>query len=77
MKVHINIKLCATLIKFIPEDAGSYSIAPGTTVRSLLEQLGVPEDKVKFIFIDGKKGDIMSPLCGGEKVSVFPLVCGG
>ncbi len=77
MKVHININLCATLTEFIPENAGNYPIDQGASVGSLLEQLGVPQDKVKFIFIDGKKSNIISALHGGERVSIFPIVCGG
>ena len=75
--VHINIKLFATLKRFTPVSSDSYPIEPGTTVRNLFQQLGVPEDEAKLIFIDGKKGNLASTLRGGERVGIFPPVGGG
>jgi molybdopterin synthase sulfur carrier subunit len=77
MKVHININLCATLRKFVPECAETYPIERGITVGGLLEHLGVPQDDVKFIFISGRRGDVSSALYGGERVTIFPIVGGG
>jgi molybdopterin converting factor small subunit len=77
MTVQINIKLFATLNRFTPDSSDCYSISPGTTVRSLLKQLGVPEDEAKLIFINGTKGGLKSTLGGGERVGIFPPVGGG
>jgi len=77
MKTYINLKLFATLSNFTPVSGGKYPISPGTTVGKLLEQLGVAENEVKLIFIDGKKGDLTSTLQGGERIGVFPPVGGG
>jgi molybdopterin synthase sulfur carrier subunit len=77
MEMHINIQLFASLSNFTPISAGKYPIAPGTTVGMLLEHLGVAENEVKLIFVDGKKGDLTSTLQGGERVGIFPPVGGG
>jgi len=76
MTTHITIKLFATLSKYTPA-AKTYPVKPGTTIRNLLQQLGVPADEVKLIFINGKKSDLTSTLQGGERVGIFPPVGGG
>ena len=77
MKKYISIRLFATLNRYTPDTADSYPVRPGTTVRDLIDQLGVPLTEVKLIFIDGVKGDIASALNGGERVGIFPPVGGG
>jgi len=76
MTTPITIKLFATLNKYTPV-AETYPVKPGTTISDLLQQLGVPVDEVKLIFINGKKGDLTSTLQGGERVGIFPPVGGG
>jgi len=75
--VHITLKLFATLSRFTPDSGDSYPIAPGTTVKHLLGKLGVPEEAVRLIFINGIKGNLTSTLTGGDRVGVFPPVGGG
>jgi sulfur-carrier protein len=74
---NISIKLFASLKRFLPADSGNYPIEPGITVKKLIETLGVPEDEVKLVFIDGVKHDLISTLNGGERVGIFPAVGGG
>ena len=77
MKSHIQIKLFATLQPFTPPSGEKYRIDPGISIRSLLEQLNLPEEKAKLIFIDGIKANLASTLNGGERVGIFPPVGGG
>jgi sulfur carrier protein ThiS len=77
MSITVQIKLFATLRPYLPPDADSYKVDPGTTVRSLLETLGVPLDKAKLVFINGKIGLLDDQLQGGERLGVFPPVGGG
>ena len=77
MTVRITINLFATLKKFTPESSGTYAIEPGVTVEKLLEELYVPLDEVKLVFIDGVKHDLAASLKGGERVGIFPAVGGG
>lgn len=73
----IDLKLYATLNKFTPAMADQYPVEPGTTVLSLIEKLGIPQNQAKLIFIDGVKCDLATPLYGGERVGIFPPVGGG
>ncbi|MFH0725881.1 MAG: MoaD/ThiS family protein [Pseudomonadota bacterium] len=77
VKTTIQICLFAGLKPFTPEDSDNYPIRSGTTVRELMERIGVPLDITKLIFIDGKKGTLDQVLTGGERVGVFPPVAGG
>ena len=77
MQSHIQIKLFATLKRFMPASAENYPIETGTTIRTLLEQLDLPEDKAKLIFIDGIKAELTTVLKGGERIGIFPPVGGG
>jgi hypothetical protein len=42
-----------------------------------LETIGVPLEKAKLVFINGKVGALDDQLQGGERVGVFPPVGGG
>ncbi len=77
MKPHIQIKLFATLQPFMPPSGEKYFINPGTSIRNLLEELNIPREKAKLIFIDGIKANLSSTLDGGERVGIFPPVGGG
>jgi molybdopterin converting factor small subunit len=46
-------------------------------VKHLLEKLGVPEDDVRLIFINGIKGNLTSILTDGDRLGIFPPVGGG
>ena len=77
MQTSISIKLFASLNSYTPDASDNYPVRPGTTIRDLMEQLGVPEAEVRLIFIDGVKGNLSSVLHGGERVGIFPPVGGG
>ena len=77
MKSHIQIKLFATLQPFTPPSGEKYPINPGISIRNLLEQLNIPQEKAKLIFIDGIKANLSSTLDGGERIGIFPPVGGG
>jgi len=77
MQSHIQIKLFASLKKFMPAAAENYAIEPGITVRTLLQQLHIPEDKIKLVVVDSVRADLASTLKGGERVGIFPPVGGG
>jgi molybdopterin converting factor small subunit len=77
MKNCIIIKLFATLRKFTPDSADSFPISPGISVRNLIDELGIPEQEIKVIFIDGIKSSLDARLQGGERLGIFPPVGGG
>ncbi len=77
MESTIQIKFFATLMKFLPDNAGEFPIEPGVSVAAILDQLGVPAEQTKLIFIDGRRGRLDTLLHGGERVGIFPPVGGG
>jgi sulfur-carrier protein len=77
MKSHIQIKLFANLQPLMPPSGEKYPIYPGISIQNLLEQLKIPQEKAKLIFIDGIKANLSSTLDGGERVGIFPPVGGG
>jgi molybdopterin synthase sulfur carrier subunit len=77
MKSQIQLKLFATLHEFEPLSSENYSIEQGMSIRDLLEQLDVPPEKARLIFINGIKADLTATLEGGERVGIFPPVGGG
>jgi molybdopterin converting factor small subunit len=77
MESHIQIKLFASLQKFMPASAEKYAIEAGITVGALLQQLNIPQDMIKLVFIDSVHAELNSTLKGGERVGIFPPVGGG
>lgn len=73
----IQLKLYATLRKYMPAEGDTYPISSGMTVHDLLNQIELPAEKAKLIFIDGTKAELSSRLEGGERVGIFPPVGGG
>ena len=77
MKSHIQLKLFANLQPFMPPSGEKYQINPGISILNLLEDLNLPQEKARLIFIDGVKADLSATLQGGERVGIFPPVGGG
>jgi molybdopterin converting factor small subunit len=77
MKSHVQIKLFAGLQQFAPPSSDSYLIEPGINIENLLEQLKIPREKAKLIFINGVKAEYTATLQGGERIGIFPPVGGG
>jgi molybdopterin converting factor small subunit len=77
MKSQIQLKLFATLQGFTPPSADNFIIDRGISVLDLLEQIQMPREKAKLIFINGVKAELNSILEGGERVGIFPPVGGG
>jgi len=77
MTISIDLKLFATLQEFAPQASGTHMVEPGTCVRDLVRQLGIPEKKAKLIFINSFKVTLDSVLKDGDRLGIFPPVGGG
>jgi sulfur-carrier protein len=77
MKTPIQIKLFASLGRYMPENGDAFLIDPGLSVRDLALCLGIPLDSARLIFVNGVKRDLSATLTGGERVAIFPPVGGG
>lgn len=77
MEPTIELRLFATLERYLPETAHAYRIQEGSRVRDMVVRLGIPLEKAKLIFVNGRKADLETVLYGGERVGIFPPVGGG
>lgn len=73
----IEIKLFATLAKFLPENAEDYPIEDGETIRSLIQKLGLPEKDVTLMFVNSLRSDPDTEIKDKDRVGLFPPVGGG
>ena len=73
----IDIRLFAGLQQFNPPSPKAHPVRKGTTIRALLKELKIPEDKAKLLFINGIKSSLDSVLKEGDRVGIFPPVGGG
>ena len=77
MRIHIQIKLFATFLERLPENADNFPVADGTRVTDLAVLLGIAPQEAKLIFINGRKGGLDDMLREGDRVGLFPPVGGG
>jgi sulfur-carrier protein len=78
----IELKLYASLGRYMPqalvEKKQSYlEVGEGTTIKALLENLKVPLETVKLIFLNGIHAKDNEVLKDGDRLGVFPPVAGG
>ena len=76
-----DVKLYASLAKYLPKqpagEPASLDLAEGTTVKGLLNQLGIPEKAVKLIFINSLHATEETVIQDGDRLGIFPPVAGG
>jgi len=74
--VEVKIRLFATL----REGRGkvlSKDFEAGVTPGLIIEDLGIPEEEVAILLVNGRDGDLEQALEDGDVVSIFPPVGGG
>ena len=80
--IKIELGLFASLALYMPskgttDDSKMIEISEGITIDMLIDHLGIPNDTVKVVFLNGihAKGDEI--LKDGDRVGIFPPVAGG
>ena len=78
----VEVKLYASLGRYMPqallERGQNYlEVGEGTTIKALLENLEVPLETVKLIFLNGIHAKDNEVLKDGDRLGVFPPVAGG
>jgi hypothetical protein len=77
MAPEINLRLYEELNGFLPADKRkrrfAYRIDGISTVAELLESLGVPEDQVELVLINGVSSTCLHRLKPGDYVSLYPV----
>lgn len=75
--ITIDLKLYVTLAEYAVPGQDEYKIGKGATIEEVLTQLGIPPEKVKLIFVNGRKRGLSHPLEDKDRVGLFPPVGGG
>jgi len=77
----IRVRLNAGLVRFAPgATAGvalNVEIPDGSKVRELTKLLGLPDEEIRTIFVNGRARSSDWPLEPGDEVGIFPAVGGG
>jgi molybdopterin converting factor small subunit len=77
----IEIALYATLSKYLPPGAQNrkavMEVKDGTTVREVMDQLGIPQDLSNILLVNGRQSPDSAVLKDGEILSIFPPLAGG
>jgi sulfur carrier protein ThiS len=88
--MQIQAKLFATLIRLVPDRireqypqgirAGyplEVELPEGSTLRDLVDHIGLPPEKVRVIFVNGRVRQRDDVLAAGDEVGIFPPIGGG
>jgi molybdopterin converting factor small subunit len=77
----VEVQLYATLSKYLPKGSGHrkavMECVEGTTVRHLIERLGIPTQHPNMVLVNGLHADPDVQLKDGDVLSVFPPLAGG
>lgn len=75
--IQIQIKLFATLSKYMPSGSDHYKVPAGMIAGELAAHLNLPENQMKLIFINGCKRSPNTVLQHKDRIGIFPPVGGG
>jgi molybdopterin converting factor small subunit len=79
--MEVRLSLYASLGKYLPTKEGCnpliIKVENGTTIGDLLDQLNVPADVPKILFLNGAHSERNTLLNDGDEVGAFPPVAGG
>jgi molybdopterin synthase sulfur carrier subunit len=79
--VRVFVKLFATLGRhfagMMPGTPAQVEVLEGATLADLADQLQVPQEEVKMIFVNGRIQPLAYELQPGDEVGIFPPVGGG
>ena len=79
--ITVHVKLFATLRSYRAGlkigEAFPVELPDGATVGQLIRQLGLPEEEIKMIFVNGIVRDREHTLAEGDELGIFPPVGGG
>jgi molybdopterin synthase sulfur carrier subunit len=77
----INLNLYASLTEYLPDKARGnpnvLELPAGTTIKQLIEQLHIPPDTPRIIFLNGVHSPLEALLNDGDRLGMFPPLAGG
>ena len=72
----IKVKLFATFRNGRGKEV-FFDVEPGAIVENIIEQLGIKEEDIAILLINGRDGKLDSQLKEDDYISLFPPVGGG
>ncbi len=74
----VTVNLYAVLRKYSKgKPSLVVDIEPGQTIEDVLEQVGVPLEETRVLFLDNRAVGHGETLQGGEQIGVFSAIGGG
>lgn len=77
----IELKLYASFRQYLPEESknnqGMTRFPDGITIDGILEELEIPKEAVKIMFLNGTHARGDEVLKEGDRLGIFPPVAGG
>ena len=77
----IEIRLFATLASYAGhgdiDSDGCLEFDGPATIRDAVQRIGVPEQDIKLVFLNGVAGSLDSSLNDKDRVGIFPPIGGG
>jgi len=77
----VRVKVFATLSRYVtkvsPGAPFEVELPDGATLEDLLQQINIPTDEVKTVFVNGRAQDPSYALQPGDEVGIFPPIAGG
>ena len=76
--VRITVNVYANLREYTGGAASvDVDIEPGRSIGDVLDQIGIPREKTRVIFVNNRAARLDDPLSGQEQLDVFSAVGGG
>lgn len=79
--MHVRVKLFATLSRYfgdaIPGTPFEIEVPDGASLADLVNQLKLPHEEVKVIFVNGRTRPMDWVPAAGDEIGIFPLLAGG
>lgn len=79
--MRIQLNLYASLVEYLPDKARDnpnvLELSAGTTIKQLIEQLHIPPDSPRIIFLNGVHSPLEALLNDGDRLGMFPPLAGG
>jgi len=76
--LRVKVSLYATLRRHIGgKPSVELDVEPGRTIGQVLDQLGVPAEQTRIIFVNNRAADLSHVVNDGEQLGIFPAIGGG
>ena len=72
----ISVQCFATLSAYAPKQ-GKLDYVPEMSVKDVIDILGIPQEEVAVVFVNGVHSALEAKLQDGDRVGIFPAVGGG